>query len=101
MDGSVSSDMNINKLKVFSRGFLQDALTLMGMMEKEGITQEDIKLYIKVPKKRKKSGIRRQFGNPVGNPKPFSKKKNIGCKPCKEKKIELHQVVDEQNLKEE
>jgi len=87
-----------SKLQVFSNGFLQDSLTLMKMMEREGITQEDIKLYIKVPKK---SGKRRQFGKPVGNPKPFSEKKNIGCKPCKEKKIELHQVVDEQNLKEE
>lgn len=87
-----------SKLQVFSNGFLQDSLTLMKMMEREGITQEDIKLYIKVPKK---SGKRRQFGKPVGNPKPFSEKKNIGCKPCKEKKIELHQVVNEQNLKEE
>lgn len=39
-----------SKLQVFSRGFLQDALTLMKMMEQEGITRQDIEHYIKKPK---------------------------------------------------
>jgi len=68
---------NVSKLEVFSRGFLQDALTLMKMMDMEGITKSDIKRYIKVPKK---SGKRKQFGTPLGNPKPLNKKK--GCKGC-------------------
>ena len=70
---------NCSKLQVFSRGFLQDALTLMKMMDTEGITKGDIKGYIKGPKK---SGERKQFGTPVGKPKPFSKKKKRGCKGC-------------------
>lgn len=69
-----------SKLQVFSRGFLQDALTLIKMMDEEKITREDIKRYIKGPKK---SGKRKQFGTPVGNPKPLSKKK--GCKGCADK----------------
>ena len=63
------------ELEAFSRGFLRDALTLMKVMDKEGITQKDIKHYIG----------RRRFGKPVGSPKPFTEKKNLGCKGCKEK----------------
>lgn len=69
-----------SKLEVFSRGFLQDALTLMKVMEEEEITQKDIKRYIKGPKK---SGKRNQFGTPVGNPRSLSEKK--GCKGCRDK----------------
>ena len=91
-----------SKLQVFSCGFLRDALTLMEIMDKEGITRENIKRYIKGKgKELKKSGRRKQFGKPVGNPKPFSEKKNLGCKGCKEKRLNFHKVVDEQNLKEE
>lgn len=71
-----------SKLEVFSRGFLQDALTLMKRMDEEGITRKDIKHYIKGPKK---SGGRRQFGKPIGTPKPFGDKKNLGCKECRDK----------------
>ena len=66
-----------SKLQVFSRGFLQDALTLMKMMQEEGITSKDIKRYIK-------GKGRRQFGKPVGNPKPLSEKRRR-CKGCKDK----------------
>lgn len=71
---------DLSKLAVFSRGFLQDALTLMNMMDMDKITKRDIRRYIKKPKK---SGKRNQFGKPVGNPKPLSEKR--GCKGCKEK----------------
>jgi len=37
---------------------------------------------------KKRSGKRRQFGKPVGNPRPFSEKK-IGCGKCGEKKKRL------------
>jgi len=37
---------------------------------------------------KRKSGRRRQFGKPVGNPRPFSEKK-IGCGKCGEKKKRL------------
>lgn len=63
-----------SKLQVFSRGFLQDALTLMKMMDTEGITKKHLQRYIK---------------KPIGNPKPFSKKKNLGCKGCTEKEKAL------------
>lgn len=75
---------DLSKLEVFSRGFLQDALTLMKVMESEGITRTNIKKYIK------NESQRRQFGKPVGEPKPFSEKKNVGCEGCREKeKAEL------------
>ena len=92
-----------SKLQVFSRGFLQDVLTFMKMMDMEGITREDVKRYIKKDKGKelKKSGKRKQFGKPVGNPKPFSEKKNLGCKGCEEKRLNFQKLIDEQNLKEE
>jgi len=37
---------DLSKLQVFSRGFLQDALTLMKVMERENLTQEDIREYL-------------------------------------------------------
>jgi len=37
---------NISKLQVFSHGFLQDALTLMKVMERENLTPDDIREYL-------------------------------------------------------
>lgn len=59
---------DLSKLQVFTRGFLQDTLTLMAVMHSEEITKEDIKRYIK---EHKKSEEKKQFSKPVENPKPI------------------------------
>ena len=37
---------DFSKLQVFSHGFLQDALTLMKVMERESLGQDDIREYL-------------------------------------------------------
>lgn len=37
---------NLSKLDVFSRKHLEEALTIMRIMEKEDLTKQDIKIYI-------------------------------------------------------
>ena len=38
---------DLSKLEVFSHGFLQDALTLMKVMKRENLTEDDICEYLK------------------------------------------------------
>ncbi len=88
---------DFTKLEVFSSNFLQDVLTLMKVMDKEGITKEDFQSYMEKLKSemrgkdalsvRKKSGKRIQYGEAQGNPRPFEDR-NKPCKGCKDKEKE-------------